>query len=153
VDSPAVGLASDGRDAGAYEMTYGPLDKTWTLVSFATSGWRNPNTYIRKVNPVKLAEVDTFGGSTRSTAIAFKREFPLNWDGDTDMPAAQLTALKAIYETGDGECQLSLDGGTTWIPVRVMRGTEFSYTEITGLPYSDDSVPTPVGEMVFRESD
>ncbi len=158
-DSPAKGLGDDDKDAGAFDITYGSLSLTWTTVDFATgagdpdTAYRNPVTYQRIVRPVKLTEGEKANGDFYSTAAAFVVEHVFEWTPNAAMPSAQVTALQAIYETGDGECQLSFDAGGSWIPVRVVRGQEFRYQEIQGLAYSDDSVHTPVNRLVFRESD
>lgn len=157
-NSPAKGLADDGTDAGAYDFTYGALSLTWTLVNFATGAgnsnlaYRNPEHVVRVVQPLKLSEGDTFGGVTFSTAPAFKTEHRLTWDPDVNMPTAQVADLILIYTTGDGETQISFDAGATFIPVRLLRSTAFERTEIEGAFYSDDSLPTPVHELLFRES-
>jgi hypothetical protein len=157
-NSPAKLLASDGKDAGAYDFTYGALVETWTTVSFATGAgnsnlaYRNPEHVVRTVQPLKLSEGDTFGGVTFSTAPAFKTEHKLTWDPDVNMPTAQIADLVLIYTTGDGECGLSFDGGIVFIAVRILRSTALERTEIEGAFYSDDTLPTPVREMLFRES-
>ena len=69
------------------------------------------------------------------------------------MPDEQVTDLEAIFTTGDGECQISFDGGLTFQPVRVVRSAGFEFTELGELPYSTDEVPTPVRELTFRESE
>lgn len=158
-DSPAKGIGDDGGDAGAFDVEYGTLVKVFTLVDFETNlggsppkVYRNPTYLVRKSLALKLSEGDTHGGVTYSEASAFKREHVLTWADDTDMPSEQVDDLEAIYTTGDGECELSLDGGSTFIPVRVIRSAEFSFTEIADATYSNDSLPTPVSELVLRDS-
>lgn len=166
-DSPAKGLAEDGSDAGAYEIEYGgEMDADgvfgqkvlWTEIDFATgagdplTAYRNPDWYERESVPVKLVEVEKHDGSFVSTAQAFVRQHRFRWNKANVMPLAQVLALRAIYETGTGECQLSFDEGVSWTPVRVVRSKEFRYTEIKGAYFSDNSLPTPVAEILFRES-
>lgn len=156
-DSPAKDLGDDGKDAGAFDVDHGVVSQTFTLVDLeADKGggvvYRNPSYYTRKSTAIKLGEGTTHGGRTYSDASAFRREHVLTWEDNTDMPDAQVTDLEAIYTTGDGECELSFDGGTTFIPVRVVRGVGFEFTEIADANYNNDSLPTPVGELVFRDS-
>lgn len=156
-DSPAKDLGDDGKDAGAFDIDHGVVSKTFTLVDLeANKGggviYRNPNHYTRKSTAIKLSEGITHGGRTYSDASAFRREHVLTWEDNTDMPSAQVTDLELIYTTGDGECQLSFDGGTIFIPVRIVRASGFEFTEIADASYSDDSLPTPISELVFRDS-
>jgi hypothetical protein len=158
VDSPAKGLAHDGTDAGAYLFDYGGLVEEFTMVDFGTgagdssTAYRNPDHVERRSYAVKLSEGETFGGVTYSRAPTYKREYLLSWDPDNAMPPAQVDDLKAIYETGEGECRISFDGDVTRIPVRVVRSQGFRFVEVEGAFYSDDSLPTPVNELLFRES-
>ena len=87
-----------------------------------------------------------------SLAAGYKKEYVFRWNGVNDMPQAQLDDLILLYQTGDGKCQLTFDGATTWIDVQLVRSAEFLFTEIEELPYSEDSVNTPVNELRFRES-
>lgn len=157
-DSPAKALGDDGKDAGAFEVSNGFVLKTFTLVDFekvlsATKVYRNPNFYTRKSNVIKLREGETHGGVSYSDASAFKREHVLTWEPNVDMPDEQVTDLEAIFTTGDGECQISFDGGLTFQPVRVVRSSGFEFTELAELAYSTDEIPTPIRELTFRESE
>lgn len=158
VNSPALGIAPDGTDAGAFDFFYGPVVLSWSLLDCGTgagnpdTAYRNPDHVSRTVQPLKLAEGETFGGITYSVAPSYKTEHRLEWGGDNSMPIAQVNALIALYTSGDGECQLSFDGGVVWIPVRVLRSESLERTEIEGAFYSDDSLPTPVRSLTFRES-
>lgn len=151
-DSPAKGLADDGGDAGAFVFYYGPVTLTWSTADFGTSGWRNPGHVERQPRPLKLTEVDTWGGNIESVARAVKTVHVLTWDGDTDMPEAQRAAVVAIYENLLGEVQVTFDGGSTWTPCRVLKSADLRYTEIEGLPYSDDEVPRPTNQLLLQES-
>ncbi len=156
-DSPAFGLGDDGNDAGAFLILHGVAGKKFTLVDFekvvsATKIYRNPTFYTRKSTALKIREGETHGGITYSEASSFKREHVLTWQDNTDMPPEQVVDLEAIFTTGEGECQISFDGGVTFQPVRVIRSGGFQFSEIADATYSDDSLPTPVPELVFRES-
>lgn len=154
-DSPAKGLVS-GQDAGAFVFFYPAVITTWTVVDMgATVGgqrYRNPDHVERIVTPLKLAEGETHGGVTFSVAAAFKTEHAFRWEPVNDMGSNQLADLQAVYMTGDGETQISFDGGTTWIPTRVVRSKTFEFKELEGLAYSDSGIPTPLSTIVFRES-
>ena len=150
-DSPAKLLAHDGTDAGAYAFAYPPLVASWTLIDFATLGY-NPHVIETMQEPVKPTEGNTFGLVTFSDAAGFKIKRVLTWEPTTPMPAAQALALIDLYTYGDGECQMSLDGGATFIPMRVIRSQQFTRTQLAGLYYTRDTVPEPVRSMVFIES-
>lgn len=157
-DSPAKDLGDDGKDAGAFDVEHGTSSKAFILVDFEKDLgggkiYRNPTFLVRKTAALKIREGETHGGVTYSEASAFKREHVLQWGSNTDMPAEQVADLEAIFTAGDGECQLSLDGGATFIPVRIIRSAGFEFTELEDATYSDDGLPTPVTEMVFRDSD
>lgn len=157
-NSPAKDLGDNGKDAGAFEITRGTTVKVWTLVDFEKDLgggkiYRNPTFLTRKVAPLKLREGETHGGVTYSDASSFKRERVLTWAADTDMPPEQVVDLEAIYSTGDGEVEISLDGGTLFIPSRIIRSAGFEFTELDEATYSDSSLPTPVRELVLRDSD
>jgi hypothetical protein len=152
-NSPAKGLAHDGGDAGAYAFGYPPLVPTWTLIDFAliTDGV-NPTYLETTPSPVKLAEGNTFGLVTFSDAPGFPIKRALIWAADCPMPDAQVTALTDLYTYGTGECQMSLDGGATFIAMRIVRSNALSRRQMQGLYYSNAGVPEPIGQLVFVES-
>jgi len=151
-NSPAKGTADDSDDMGAFGFTYGALAEAWTIINFSAGDYRNPDRYVRNRVTVKLAQGEKYNGDFYSDGQAFKTEHQFIWDARNDMPSAQVEDLIQLYITGGGECQLSFDGGSTWIPCRVVRKKPVSYTEIRGAFYSSDDLPTPIAKMNFRES-
>lgn len=145
-DSPAKGAGSDGNDMGAFNFTYGAATPASTLFTPA----RNPDHVIRTVKPIKLAQGDTFGGNTFSVAQSaiYQTQYDFEFDV-TDMSAADLTGWQTIFTNGDGFVQVSFDGGSTFIGMHVLRNQDLVFTEISGLPYSDNTVPTPIKKISF----
>lgn len=157
-DSPAIGIASDGGDAGAYDFHYGPLSLSWTELDFGTGAgdaalsWINPDHVPRQVVALKAVQVDTFGGDTDSFAAAYTLEHVLTWQADAKMPVAQREALLALFRHASSEVQVTFDGGATWTPCRLLKDKGPSYAELSGTFYSKDEVPRPLTELVLRES-
>ena len=151
-DSPAKGLALDGSDAGAYDIFYGPVSTTWTLLDFGTATWINPFHTTITLTPIKPTAGDTFGGVTFDDAAAYKDTHLLDWDANAAMPDAQATGLFALYRSASGECQVSFDDGVTFTACRVLHGTQASRTQLAGLYYSVTDVPMPVLHIALRES-
>ncbi|HXB97269.1 MAG TPA: hypothetical protein VNZ54_04400, partial [bacterium] len=146
-DSPAKGAGSDGDDLGAFSMTYGVLSESWTTLTLTY----NPDQLDRVQAVIKLAEGDTDGGNLYSVGKAYQTEYHFIWNENNPMPSAQLSGLAAVYNSGDGECQLSFDGAATWTPVRVVRSNDFEWQDLD-MMYNDDQKPTPVREIHFRVS-
>jgi len=151
-DSPAKGLAHDGLDAGAYAFAYPPLVTSWTLLDFDTTGWYNPFTLATDPEAIKLTEGDTFGLRKYSEGAGFMKRYDLEWGADAMMGTDQVEALIDLYTYGVGECQISFDGGTTFIPVRLKRSTSLGRSQLQGLYYSSDQVPEPIRKLSFWES-
>lgn len=151
-DSPAVGLADDGGDAGAYDFYYGPGTVEWTLIEFMANGYVNPYWMPRHVWLSKMSEDVTFGGVTFSDASASGMEFTFEWPESAYMPQAQIDDLQAVFEATDsgGECQLSFDGGTEWIPVIRMLSSGFDWQELKPLTFAWDGAAMRLVRMVFR---
>jgi hypothetical protein len=150
-DSPAIGIASDGGDAGAYDVYRGPVVTTWTVIDLSTPGWYNPDHVARRVQPVKITEGEQWGGGFYSEAQAYNVEHVLQWGTSNPMPAAELAALQALYTTGSGEAGLSLDDGATYLTCQVKRSEAFEHQELAGLGYTTDEVPRPLGQVVLRQ--
>lgn len=147
--SPAIDIGDDGKDAGCYETNYYAPLVTW--VSFTLT--YNPDNYKRTLKSLKLAEGNTYGGLTYSASMGgMKVEHELNWEGTNPMTPAQLYSLLNIFNSPTSEIQVSFDAGYTFIPCRILKSVEPYYTELEGLGYSDDGVPTPLQSIVFVES-
>jgi hypothetical protein len=147
--SAAIGIALDGSDAGAYISTYYPPVVTW----FTFTMDYNPDKYKRAQKALKMAEGDTYGGQTYSQAMGGVRmEHDFSWDGTNPMTTNQLISLLNMFNSPTSEVQLSFDGGFTFIPCRLLKSVEPTFTELGGLAYSDDGVPTPIETIKFRES-
>ncbi len=151
-DSPAVGLADDGGDAGAFAFFYGPGTVAWELTELMQGGFVNPYWVPRHVWLAKVSEDLTWGGVTYSDASASGLEFVFEWPENAYMPQAQVDALQAIYEATDsgGECQLSFDGGTTWIPVVRLLSSGFDWQELRPLTFAWEGAPMRLARMIFR---
>lgn len=154
-DSPAKGLAHDGKDAGAFDFYYPPVLTAWTTIDLAALGLQgsgNPDNLETENQPYKLVEGNTFGGRTFSDAPGFKREWTLTWRTINAMADALRDALIDLYTSGDGESQVSFDGGATFIPTRIIRSTKMTRKQLEGLLYTRTEIPEPIGTLVLRES-
>lgn len=148
-DSPALARGNDGRDAGCMHVERGAGTVSYTEISMATSGYFNPDVLIYKSEPQKLAEGTSDAGSPYSKAVAYKDMYEMRWNSTNPMPAAQLAALKALYEADSEEVQISLDD-STWLTCVLIKSVGFEYQELTGL-HTDNSNPKPVASLVFME--
>ena len=151
-DSPAKGLAADGSDAGAYDIFYGPVSTSWTLLDFGATDWINPFHTTIEPTPIKPVAGDTFGGVTFDDAAAYAYTHLLDWDANAAMSDAQALGLFALYRSASGECQISFDDGVTWTACRVLHGVQASRTQLAGLWYSASDTPMPVLHIALRES-
>jgi hypothetical protein len=149
-DSPALEGGDDGFDMGAFEFYYGPATETPVTVDFSTAGYRNPDRIERRYFSVKLAEGEREDGSSFSGKNLNKLEWKLIWEERNDMPDAQVDDLKSLFDYDNPDFEISFDGGSTWTEVTLMHGDDIEYTEISDA-YVDDSHPTPVRLLVFRE--
>ena len=146
-DSPAKSAGSDGYDMGAFPMFYGPALASTYSVDFSTSGWFNPDTYLRNGVPVGLAEGARKDATYYSRMDGRKVRHVFQWQDHNPMPDAQLEAIIALWSLADPDVEMSLDGGTTWLPVTLLREEGHQYTDLTG-GYTDDEVPTPINQLV-----
>lgn len=151
-NSPALGLASDGTDAGAYDEYRGPLAEDWTVLDFGTAGWWNPDNVDHEEVPAHLISQVTFGLKQTSDAAGFLDKMTLRWGPQHPMADDQAAALIDLYTFGVGECQVSEDGGTTWSPRQVDRSLGLSRSQLEGLFYSRDGVPEPVRAIALLET-
>ncbi len=149
-DSPAKSIGDDGFDAGAFAFDYGAISTSYTEIDFGTAGYYNPVDIPRKVIPVNLAEGDRDDGKLRSKANAYKTEHHLEWGEDAMMSQAQLAALSTFFQADDEEAKLSIDGGTVWIDVALVKSEGFEYDDITKT-WSQDDQQTPLLALVLRE--
>ena len=151
-DSPAKALAADGSDAGAYDITYGALTLTWTLLDFATATYINVFDYLRTLVVLKATRTDTFGGNTQVSQAAIVARHTFRWPPNAHMPDAQVLDLKALFSDDSSETQLSFDAGATWTTCRMEKDTPPTWAEIAGLWYTAAGVPTPIDQISFIES-
>lgn len=151
-NSPCVGTGGSGTDMGAYIWTYGVLNTSYTTIDFSTSGYRNPDTVVRRQLPIKLAEGDMENGAIYSVSATFKKEYDFTWNPDSsDMPLAQLNALITMFLSYTNQIRIDFGDGRGYIPAFFGRTVGFEYADMTGL-YSDDTVPEPLRAMTVREA-
>ncbi len=146
-DSPALALS-----AGSYTYIYGTLATAYTLLDFATTGWRNPDGVHYSLVPIKLSEGSKLGGGTYSRAQAYKILTEYSWGKRNDMPLAQLVALKAMFTAANEAVLVSEDAGSTWTPLTLIKSRAPAYEALTGGDFVRDDTPMPIDKLVFREA-
>ena len=156
--SPVIGAASDGKDMGAWDITYGVASTAWTSIDFGsndpTTGlpWRNPDKVVRNELPIKLANGDREDGSIYSVSATYKPGYTCTWNESTnDMPLGQMTALLTMFKSFSNSIQINWGDGRGFVNGYFDRQQGFEYTDMTG-SYADSSVPEPVKEIVLREA-
>ena len=153
-DSPAKEAGDDGEDMGAFAIHYPDAVETITLLNFGKTdpagNYRNPDVVEPRFYGTKLAEGENEDGGAFSRRSAVKREFVLIWRDKNDMPEAQRQDLEDFFKNENRDLELSLDGGVTQIPVKLMMTDDFRFQEITET-YVDDSVPRPVERIILKE--
>ena len=152
-DSPCKAAASDGKDMGAWDFTYGTGVVSYGgTIDFSTPGYRNPDVVLRKIIPIKLAEGDQEDGSIYSTVATFKKEYEFTWNPNSnDMPLTQLAALLAMYTASSNQLMVDFGEGAGYVAHYLARSPGFEYTEMTG-GYADDTTPEPLRAATIREA-
>lgn len=148
-DSPALALG-----AVAFRYDYGAAVTTYTLVDFGTSGWWNPDKAKFAIMPIKLTEGVKSGGGSYSNALYYKLQRTYAWGPQNPMPDAQVLAVLAMFKASDPNVSLSEDGGSTWLPLVLIKSKAPSFQSIAGGDYIQDSatMPRPIDALVFREA-